>query len=306
MDGIIGVYKEQGFTSFDVVAKLRGILKQKKIGHTGTLDPMAEGVLIVCLGKATKLVDLLSNDDKCYVATMRLGLTTDTEDMTGVVLSERDISSDVTEERIRDVLLQYVKTYDQIPPMYSAIKKDGRKLYEYARAGIMVERIPRKVSIFSITDIKINLPSVTFTVHCSKGTYIRSLCRDIGETLLCGATMEALVREEVHSIRLADCYRLSEIESFMQRGTIKDHVLPMEQVLSSFNALSVKDAYIKYLINGNKLLENHFCGAIQTPKPGEIFLVYAKDKLFALYQYDADNRLFRSYKMLGSEQDLRD
>lgn len=306
MDGIISIYKEQGFTSFDVVAKLRGILKQKKIGHTGTLDPMAEGVLIVCLGKATKLVDMLTNDDKCYKTTMRLGITTDTEDVTGAILSERPISDEITETRIKNVLAEYVTSYDQIPPMYSAIKKDGKKLYEYARAGIEVERTPRNVTIFSITDISVNLPDVTFTVHCSKGTYIRSLCRDIGETLGCGATMAALVREEVHGVMLADSYKLSEVEVFMQDGTILQHIKPMDELLAFMDALSIKDEHIKYLANGNKLQKTHFKNLDKNPEHGDIFRIYAKDKLFALYQYDAEERLFRNYKMFLSEQDLRD
>lgn len=297
MDGIISIYKEQGFTSFDVVAKLRGILKQKKIGHTGTLDPMAEGVLIVCLGKATKLVDLLTNDDKCYKTTMRLGITTDTEDVTGKIISERPLSGDITEERIMSVLAEYVKTYDQIPPMYSAIKKDGKKLYEYARAGIEIERTPRSVTIFSISDVEVKLPDITFTVHCSKGTYIRSLCRDIGEALGCGAVMSALVREEVHGVKLADAYKLSEVESFVADGTILQHIKPIDELLSYMEALYIKDEHIKYLANGNKLQKYHFQTVAHNPKQGDIFRIYAKDKLFALYQYDAEERLFRNYKM---------
>lgn len=306
VDGIISIYKEQGFTSFDVVAKLRGILKQKKIGHTGTLDPMAEGVLIVCLGKATKLVDLLTNDDKCYKTTMRLGITTDTEDVTGEILSRCNVNDDITEERIKKVLMEFVKTYDQIPPMYSAIKKDGKKLYEYARAGIEVERPARSVTIFSITDISVDLPDVTFTVHCSKGTYIRSLCRDIGEMLGCGATMAALVREEVHGVKIKDSYKLSEVETFVKNDTILQFIRPMDDILSFMDSLTIKAEHVKYLANGNKLQRFHFEAFKKEPKQGEIFRIYAKDKLFALYQYDATERLFKNYKMFLNEQDLRD
>lgn len=305
MDGIISVYKEQGFTSFDVVAKLRGILKQKKIGHTGTLDPMAEGVLIVCLGKATKLVDLLTNDDKCYKTTLRLGITTDTEDITGKVLSEKTVDGAITEERVIEVLKSYVKTYDQVPPMYSAIKKDGKKLYEYARAGIEVERTAREVTIFDIRDIEMNLPEVSFTVHCSKGTYIRSLCRDIGESLGSGATMTALVREEVHGVKLADTYKLIEIEKFVNDGSILTYVKPMDDVLSFMKALSVKEEHIKYLANGNKLYKRHLNENDITFVDGEIYRIYAMDKLVALYQYDAAEHVFKNYKMFLNEQDLR-
>ena len=306
MDGIINIYKEQGFTSFDVVAKLRGILKQKKIGHTGTLDPMAEGVLIVCLGKATKLVDLLAKDDKCYKTTMRLCITTDTEDISGKILSEHEVSEHINEQRIKSVLAEYVKTYDQIPPMYSAIKKDGKKLYEYAREGFLVERTPRSVTIFSITDISVKLPDVTFTVHCSKGTYLRSLCRDIGETLGCGATMTALIREEVHGVKLEDCYRLSEIEHFMKSGTIMNYLKPMDDILSFMDCLYIKDEYMKYLANGNKLKKHHFQTSDTMPKQDQIFRIYAKEKLFALYQYDAGENIFKNYKMFLSVQDLRE
>mgnify|MGYP000056746179 CR=1 FL=1 len=186
IDGILNVYKEQDYTSFDVVAKLRGILKQKKIGHTGTLDPMAEGVLLVCLGKATKLVDLLTEGDKCYRATMKLGYETDTEDVTGETIAEGDaaVLAQLTQADVKRAILSFIGKYDQIPPMYSAIKKDGKKLYEYARAGIEVKREPRPVEIYAIQDItKEADDTYSFDVYCSKGTYIRSLCRDIGRKL---------------------------------------------------------------------------------------------------------------------------
>lgn len=173
IDGILNVYKEQDYTSFDVVAKLRGILKQKKIGHTGTLDPMAEGVLLVCLGKATKLVDLLTEGDKCYRATMKLGYETDTEDVTGETTAEGDaaVLAQLTQADVKRAILSFIGKYDQIPPMYSAIKKDGKKLYEYARAGIEVKREPRPVEIYAIQDItKEADDTYSFDVYCSKGS----------------------------------------------------------------------------------------------------------------------------------------
>jgi len=161
-DGIINVYKEKGYTSFDVVARLRGILKQKKIGHTGTLDPDAEGVLVVCLGKATKLCEMLTDKDKCYDAVLMLGRTTDTEDSSGKVLSETEV--DVTEAEVREAVLSFVGGYDQIPPMYSAIKVGGKKLYELARQGKEIEREPRHVEINEIEIKDINLPYVNFVI----------------------------------------------------------------------------------------------------------------------------------------------
>lgn len=163
LDGFLNVYKEQGYTSFDVVAKLRGILKQKKIGHTGTLDPMAEGVLLVCLGQATKLSEMLIDKDKTYRCVMLLGKTTDTEDVTGKVLAE---TADIPDEAsVIEAVNSFIGTYGQIPPMYSAIKVNGKKLYEYARQGIEIERSPREVTIFEVKIENVSLPRVTFTIH---------------------------------------------------------------------------------------------------------------------------------------------
>ena len=181
-DGIINVYKEKGFTSFDVVAKMRGILGQRKVGHTGTLDPAAEGVLPVCAGKGTRLCDMLTDRDKTYRATLLLGTETDTQDTTGTVLSEKSTDF-LKEEEVRDAILSFVGDYEQIPPMYSALKVDGKKLYELAREGKVVERQARPVKIHEIIIESVKLPEVVMTVSCSKGTYIRTLCHDIGEKL---------------------------------------------------------------------------------------------------------------------------
>lgn len=199
------------------MAKLRGILKQKKIGHTGTLDPMAEGVLLVCLGKATKLVDLLTEGDKCYRATMKLGYETDTEDVTGETTAEGDaaVLAQLTQADVERAILSFVGKYDQIPPMYSAIKKDGKKLYEYARAGIEVKREPRPVEIYAIQDItKEADDTYSFDVYCSKGTYIRSLCRDIGRKLSCLAVLVRFTPERSAWIFCDRC-----IDAAGDRGT---------------------------------------------------------------------------------------
>ncbi len=178
--GIINVYKEKGFTSHDVVAKLRGIVGQKKIGHTGTLDPDATGVLPVCLGKATKLCDLLTDKNKTYEAVLLLGKTTDTQDITGEVLEEKSTEA-LTEEKVREAIEGFIGDYEQIPPMYSALKVNGKKLYELAREGKVIERKARPVKILDIQILEIDLPKVRMEVSCSKGTYIRTLCHDIGE-----------------------------------------------------------------------------------------------------------------------------
>lgn len=300
IDGIINVYKEKDYTSFDVVAKLRGILRQKKIGHTGTLDPMAEGVLIVCLGKATKLVDLLVTSTKEYKASMQLGIDTDTEDITGKVLKESDSWKELDDKTIVDTIMSFVGRYEQLPPMYSAIKKDGKKLYEYARQGVNIERDKRPVEIMSISDIKVDKPFVHFDVKCSKGTYIRSLCRDIGEKLGCGAAMSALLRNELHGMYAKDAYRLEEIELLRDDNALDKCIIPMDALLSGYRRLEIKPDASKLLLNGNKLNINNFIIPFSDddmPKPDELFRVYENNMLIALYRYNADESMLVPYKM---------
>ncbi len=180
--GVLNVYKGKGYTSHDVVAKLRGITGQKKIGHTGTLDPDATGVLPVCLGKATKLCDMLTDKDKTYEAVLLLGVSTDTQDAGGEVLGTSDTAG-LGEKEVREAIQSFVGGYDQVPPMYSALKVGGKRLYELAREGKVVERKARPVDIYQIRVLKMDLPRVWMEVSCSKGTYIRTLCHDIGEKL---------------------------------------------------------------------------------------------------------------------------
>jgi tRNA pseudouridine55 synthase len=299
INGVINIYKEKGYTSFDVVAKLRGILKQKKIGHTGTLDPMAEGVLIVCLGTATKLVDMITAGDKCYQAHMLLGETTDTEDVTGNVL--KSYSVDVNEGQVIAAINSFTGDYDQIPPMYSAIKKDGRKLYEYARAGQAVERTPRPVSIYSIDDIKVELPYAYFTVHCSKGTYIRSLCRDIGERLGCGAVLAGLKRNEVHGFTVDKALTLDEVSSLKEAGELDRVILPVDSLLGEYPAYTLNPECVKYLYNGNKLRKNQLVkngdGFSEHEESADKIRVYDGDKFVALYMKADEADMYKPYKM---------
>ncbi len=301
INGVINIYKEAGYTSFDVVAKLRGILKQKKIGHTGTLDPMAEGVLLVCLGTGTKLVDIITSKDKEYKAVMQLGIETDTEDITGKVLCKRSWNN-VAKEQILEVINSFVGKYNQIPPMYSAIKKDGKKLYEYARAGVEIEREARPVEIFSIDNISINLPDISFDVHCSKGTYIRSLCRDIGEKLSCGATLKALLRSEVNGFTLDDALKLSQIEELRDKGELDAHILPVDSLLSKYPVLKIKPSQEKYLLNGNKLSVSCFTDKQEAERiiqeaSDTMIRVYKGDEFIALYTYIKEDGNFKPYKM---------
>ena len=208
--GVINIYKEPGFTSHDVVAKLRGILRQKKIGHTGTLDPAAEGVLPVCLGKGTKLCDLLTDKRKTYQAVLLLGTETDTQDMTGTILSEKP-TEQLTEPAVRGAAKSFVGPYMQVPPMYSALKVDGKKLYEIARRGGEVARAARPVTIGELTVLGEADGDYVLRVRCSKGTYIRTLCHDIGAALGCGGVMSALRRTEVGGYRVEDAHTMDEL-----------------------------------------------------------------------------------------------
>lgn len=254
MDGIINVYKEAGFTSHDVVAKLRGILKQKKIGHTGTLDPAAIGVLPVCVGKATKVCELLTEKDKTYQAVCRLGMVTDTQDATGKVLEEHSIAG-ITEQKLRETVASFQGEIEQIPPMYSAIKVDGKKLYELAREGKTIERKPRKVNIMKIHIVQIDLEEQTFVMEitCSKGTYIRTLCHDIGQKLGVGAIMQSLVRTRVAGFHIKDALTLAQIEDLVQENKLQEKMYAIEAIFSDYPKRKVLKEYSKNLANGNIL-----------------------------------------------------
>lgn len=247
--GIVNVYKEKGFTSFDVVAKLRGILKTKKIGHTGTLDPDAEGVLPVCIGRATKVCDLLTDKDKVYEAVMLLGVETDTQDTSGIILEERPVT--VSEEAVKEAILSFVGQYAQVPPMYSALKMNGKKLYELAREGKTVERKPRNVEIYSIEILEINLPRVRMSVHCSKGTYIRTLCHDIGTKLGCGGCMEKLLRTKVGIFLLEDSLKLSQIEALAAGGQVEEKILSVDALFEDAAKVSARPEFDIVMHNGN-------------------------------------------------------
>ena len=249
MNGVINVYKEAGFTSHDVVAKLRGIVKQKKIGHTGTLDPDAEGVLPVCLGNATKLCGLLTEKEKTYRAVLLLGQTTDTQDTSGRVLTEAPVTA--TGEQVREAIMSFLGDYDQVPPMYSALKVNGKKLYELAREGKEVERQARRVRILDMEIHEIRLPEVTFTVTCSSGTYIRTLCQDIGEKLGCGGCMKSLLRTKVDRFELADSHKLSELEKMMHEGRIGEVLLPVDEVFAACPAVRIRQESDRLIQNGN-------------------------------------------------------
>ena len=297
MDGVINVYKEQGFTSHDVVAKLRGILHTKKIGHTGTLDPDAVGVLPVCIGKATKLCGLITDWGKTYEAVMLLGVTTDTQDISGRELSRKPV--EVDERQVVEAVTSFVGEYDQIPPMYSALKHNGKKLYELARAGLEVERKPRKVRIESIRINDMNLSdqqkTVTFTVECSKGTYIRTLCEDIGEKLGCGACMMRLTRTRVGSFGIDDSLTLNQIAALVLKGELDDKIVDIDS-LFDYESVIINEEYNNLLYNGNKLPNDN--GALE----GERFRVYDSNNIF-IGIYEVIEGVLQPIKMFytGSE-----
>ena len=287
MNGILNVYKEPGFTSHDVVAKLRGICKQKKIGHTGTLDPEASGVLPVCLGNATKLCDLLTDKDKEYRAVLLLGVETDTQDTTGQILAEKEVNAG--EEDVRSAILSFVGPYDQIPPMYSALKVNGKKLYELARKGIEIERKPRTVHINTLRVNDINLSdkqkTVTITVDCSKGTYIRSLCDDIGKKLGCGACMMKLTRTRVGEFMLDDTLTLNQISALVLKGEIEDRITGIDKIFSDYQEITFAEEYSRYLHNGNKLSREQI-PADAAISDNEKYRVYDSDKCFiGVYEF---------------------
>lgn len=302
MNGVINVYKEAGFTSHDVVAKLRGIVKQKKIGHTGTLDPDAEGVLPVCLGNATKLCGLLTEKEKTYRAVLLLGQTTDTQDTSGRVLTEAPVN--VGEEEVRETILSFLGDYDQIPPMYSALKVNGKKLYELARAGKEVERQARRVRILEIQIQEIRLPEVVFTVTCSSGTYIRTLCQDIGEKLGCGGCMKRLLRTKVDRFELADSHKLSELEALMKAGRIEEVLLPVDDVFAACPAVRVKPESDRLIRNGNPFGKEDIaevtgeCPAEGTELELTCVRVYNSDGEFCgLYRREQGGRRYKPEKM---------
>ena len=299
--GILNVRKEKGFTSHDVVAKLRGMTRQKKIGHTGTLDPDAEGVLPVCLGKATKLCERMTDKEKVYEAVMVLGKETDTQDLSGTVLKTGETDR-LTEEEVRGAVHSFEGSYDQIPPMYSAEKVGGKKLYELAREGKEIERKPRRVEIRSIRILEMKLPEVKFEVVCSKGTYIRTLCSDIGQALGCGACMGSLLRTRSGTFTLEDSHTLSEIDTFLKEGRIGEILIPVDAMFPEAPKVSVRRGQERAVYNGNALVPDQLEETL-SPEDGEEIRVYGPDQSFlALYRFDQREKKYKVEKMFYSPE----
>ncbi len=299
LNGIIIIHKEAGYTSADVVAKMRGICKQKKIGHTGTLDPEATGVLPVCLGSGTKLCDMLTDKDKEYVTELLLGVETDTQDATGRVLSEKTVN--ITEAEVEQAVSSFQGSYMQVPPMYSAIKVDGKRLYELARAGKEVERDAREVIIHEIEILEQKLPVVKMRVVCSKGTYIRTLCADIGTRLGCGGTMQSLIRTRVGKFLLKDAVTLGELETLAGEDRLENVLLPVESVFENFPALHVKQEFHRLLDNGNSLFPGQTLENKVFPEGQWVKIYWEEGKFAGIYAYENGRGWYKPIKMFLEE-----
>lgn len=294
MNGVINIYKNTGMTSFDVVAIVRRVAKMKKVGHTGTLDPAASGVLPVCLGKATKIIDYIMENKKVYRVNLKLGMVTDTYDLEGEVLREED-ASHITKDEILNCINSFLGIIDQVPPMYSALKQNGVRLYELARQGIEVHREARKITIYSIENIKIESnDNIQMDVCCSKGTYIRSLCYDIGEKLNVGATMTALERIQNGPFTKEEAINIEDLTEEL----LEKHIISIEKALDSFEKITVNEKFGKLLRNGVKVFDNRMYS--EEVEFNKLYRVYEDNGVF-LGLGKRDEKGFKLEKLLIEE-----
>ncbi len=298
MTGLLLVDKPAGFTSFDVIAKLRGVTHTKKIGHSGTLDPMATGVLPLFFGGATKVCSVLQNEDKRYVAGVKFGLVTDTQDTTGKLLSKNP--SNVSEEEFEKLAASFVGEQLQTPPMYSAVKVGGRPLYDLARKGKEVERPRRKIVIYSISVLKFDAGAQTaeIEVSCGKGTYIRTLIDDMGTVLGCGAAMSSLRRTEAGGFSIDECLSLDEVCTLAREGCLEEKMLPVERLFSDLPRLDLGEYDTKLYRNGVPLeLAKRGWGGVC----GDIAVFDKDGKLLGISYMDEEAGELRLRKMLDLE-----
>jgi len=303
MDGILPLWKPKGMTSHDCVMRVRKLFKMKKVGHTGTLDPDAEGVLPICLGQATKIVPFLTDTSKVYVATAKLGTATETEDASGAVVERKDVTNPPGQDEIAQACSQFIGEITQIPPMYSAIKVNGRKLYEYARLNETVERPERRVHIYSIdllTPAPVDPACFTIKVACGKGTYIRTLCVDIGKALGYPAHMADLVRVQTGEFAESGCVTFEKLEEAKENGSLETLLDPLLKGLTHMKRIVVDaktSIRVKY---GQKL-----------PKPDivsgeEPFLMMHDEELLAVYEINKkDSDEIKPVRVFNDEQKCR-
>lgn len=299
MNGILLLDKPEGFTSFDAVNKLRHALHEKKIGHGGTLDPMATGVLPIYIGNATKILSLLPEEKKIYEATAILGKETDTEDITGEVIRESEVS--VSEDQLLRALYGFLGMYHQVPPMYSAKKVGGKKLYELAREGKEIERKPVWRTVFQLQFQKFQKPEFSFVAEVSSGTYIRSLCRDIGKELGTGAVMTSLRRLKHGNFMIHDCLTLAEILKLIEEGRIEEFLLPVEAMFPEAGSVVTKEENDRFLLNGNPLLFSDCFGEIPEDPQIPVLVYDSGHTLRGIYQADKENEKLIPLKMLLGE-----
>ena len=278
-NGILLLNKEPGFTSHDAVAKLRGILRFRRIGHAGTLDPMAQGLLVMLLGKATRASEYASGAEKEYIADFILGVETDTQDTTGNVLAEAPV--DVTKTQLRQALSSFEGGYDQVPPMYSAIQKDGVRLYDLARKGKEVERESRFIALPLLELLSFEAPRGKLRVRCSKGTYIRTLCHDLGQRLGCGGAMSALTRVQAGDFSLEDALTLGEVEQLTKEGALQQHILPVDRLFASLPAVTLTEEGAKRARNGAHAAQKHLLTG-EIPPVDSLCRVYTPEGKFLM------------------------
>ena len=286
VNGLLLIDKPTDFTSFDVCAVVRGMLRTKKVGHSGTLDPMATGVLPILVGSATRALDLIPSHDKTYVAGFRLGVTTDTLDITGKVLSEQH--ADVPEQPLRDVLHSFTGDIMQVPPMYSAVSVGGKKLYDLAREGVEVEREARHVTVYALTLDRYDRETAegVITVSCSKGTYIRTLIDDVGRALGCGAVLTSLRRTEASGFTVEQCMTLSQAQAYKDTDQLAEQLLPVDTVFACYPALYIADTQAVRFNNGAGLaLERLFPPVIDGVRQTERLCHdrYPEESLYRVY-----------------------
>ncbi|MFE5319554.1 tRNA pseudouridine(55) synthase TruB [Paenibacillus sp. NPDC056579] len=303
LEGILPIWKPAGFTSHDVVAKARRILRIKRIGHTGTLDPQVTGVLPLCIGRATRLVEYIQELPKEYEATLKIGIATDTEDAGGQITAQVD-DVRLTEKQVIDTIQSFVGDIFQVPPMYSAVKVDGKRLYELARQGVEVERKSRTVTIYHIDIIEMNLtldhPEIRFRVKCSKGTYIRTLCVDIGKALGYPAVMSHLVRTSTGNIGPEQCLTLEQVEQLQQEGLLSGKLIPAEQAMAHMPAVQLNDSQARKALLGQKL---HITPAEMAPLTASMdgnYAAYSPDSRFiGIFQWDSAQSELRPVKVFS-------
>lgn len=306
-DGVLLINKPAGFTSFDVIAKLRGILKERKLGHGGTLDPNVTGVLPVFVGRATKAIDLVSRQEKKYTATFKLGLKTDTQDIWGEVLEENEPERDI--EKIKAAVLSFKGESMQLPPMYSAIRINGVRLYDLAREGKEIARDARKINVYDIifegkTE---NEDEYKFSIFCSKGTYVRTICADIGESLLCGAAMTSLVRTESMGFKIENCFTLEDVQKIADEGRAEELLRPVEDLFSDLPPIFLNEKNTHLYKNGVGLDPRKVGGVIYDTAyelaPYQRYCVFGADRRFiGIGQVDYQKRQFKSVKMFYNEE----